>query len=224
MPKTNLKTLAYNTIREKIVTCEYAPGTFLNEALLTEELNLSRTPVRDALSRLEQEGLVEIRPKKGIIVTPLSVNMINMIFEVRQLYEPYILRTYGALIPSEKLMEFYEILLKKDSAERCQVDRDYFYELDSRFHNLLVSACPNIYIRQNYQMIQTQNERFRHMTGEDSKERLTDTIQEHLDIVKPCLAGDFETAAAKLSYHLEESKKASFKLIFTAMDQQPISL
>ncbi|MFQ8776707.1 MAG: GntR family transcriptional regulator [Roseburia sp.] len=49
MPKINLKTLAYNTIRSKIVTCQYAPGTFLNEEQLTTELSLSRTPVRDAL-------------------------------------------------------------------------------------------------------------------------------------------------------------------------------
>ena len=79
MSKMNLKTQAYNTIRQKIVTCEYAPGTFLNEELLTTELGLSRTPVRDALSRLEQEGLIEIKPKKGIIVMPLSINTINMI-------------------------------------------------------------------------------------------------------------------------------------------------
>lgn len=66
MSKMNLKTQAYNTIRQKIVTCEYAPGTFLNEELLTTELGLSRTPVRDALSRLEQEELIEIKPKKAL--------------------------------------------------------------------------------------------------------------------------------------------------------------
>ena len=64
MAKTNLKTLAYKTIKQKIVTCEYAPGMYLNEEILTEELKISRTPIRDALSRLEQEGLIEIKPKK----------------------------------------------------------------------------------------------------------------------------------------------------------------
>ena len=103
MSKMNLKTQAYNTIRQKIVTCEYAPGTFLNEELLTTELGLSRTPVRDALSRLEQEGLIEIKPKKGIIVMPLSINTINMIFEVRQLYEPYILLNYGNALSEDNL-------------------------------------------------------------------------------------------------------------------------
>ena len=110
MSKMNLKTQAYNTIRQKIVTCEYAPGTFLNEELLTTELGLSRTPVRDALSRLEQEGLIEIKPKKGIIVMPLSINTINMIFEVRQLYEPYILLNYGNALSVERLKDFYNIL------------------------------------------------------------------------------------------------------------------
>ena len=63
MSKMNLKTQAYNTIRQKIVTCEYAPGTFLNEELLTTELGLSRTPVRDALSRLEQAAMMWLLPK-----------------------------------------------------------------------------------------------------------------------------------------------------------------
>ena len=103
MPKTNLKTLAYNAIRKKIITCEYAPGMFLSEELLTDELGLSRTPVRDALSRLEQEGLVEIKPKRGVTVSPLSINDVNMIFEVRTIYETYILRNYGPLIPEKQL-------------------------------------------------------------------------------------------------------------------------
>lgn len=111
MPKINLKTQAYNTIRQKIVTCEYAPGTFLNEELLTSELGLSRTPIRDALSRLEQEGLIEIKPKKGILVMPLSINTISMIFEVRQLYEPYILLNYGTSLSIQQLKKFYSILV-----------------------------------------------------------------------------------------------------------------
>ena len=114
MPKINLKTLAYNTIRNKIVTCQYAPGTFLNEEQLTTELSLSRTPVRDALGRLEQEGLLEIRPKCGILVRPLTLNDIDMTFEVRMLYEPYILTHYGVNLSVSKLKEFYEIFQKWD--------------------------------------------------------------------------------------------------------------
>ena len=177
MSKMNLKTQAYNTIRQKIVTCEYAPGTFLNEELLTTELGLSRTPVRDALSRLEQEGLIEIKPKKGIIVMPLSINTINMIFEVRQLYEPYILLNYGNALSVERLKDFYNIFSSSKTNHNCYNNNDYFYELDTEFHNFVVDACPNTYIHQNYNMIQTQAERFRYMTGATTGKKLPNRCQ-----------------------------------------------
>ena len=222
MPKTNLKTLAYNKIRQKIVTCEYAPGTFLNEEILTEALGLSRTPIRDALSRLEQEGLIEIRPKRGIIVKSLTVSDVNMIFEVRNLYEPYILKNYGSLLPVERLHGFYDIFLHTDSNSECFKNNDYFYELDSDFHLMIVRSCPNVYIQNNYSLILTQNARFRYMTGNVSNNRLEDTFKEHLDIIRPCLQKNWDEAAEKMLYHLEESKKSTFQLIFDGMDNGTI--
>ena len=183
MPKINLKTLAYNTIRNKIVTCQYAPGTFLNEEQLTTELSLSRTPVRDALGRLEQEGLLEIRPKCGILVRPLTLNDIDMIFEVRMMYEPYVLTHYG---------------------ENLSVSA------------LIMSACPNEFINRSYDTIQTQNERFRYMTGNVSNFRLEATFKEHMAIVEPCLKGDWEKAKEQLIYHLEQSKASAFRLVANA--------
>ena len=159
MAKTNLKTQAYNAIRRKIVTCEYAPGTFINEELLTNELGLSRTPIRDALSRLEQEGLIEIKPKKGILITPLSIQTVNMIFEVRTLYEPYIIRTYGATFSVEKLKDYYNIFSSRQSSIDIHKDQDYFYALDTDFHNFIMASCPNTYMLQSYNMIQTQKYR-----------------------------------------------------------------
>jgi len=223
MPKTNLKTLAYNTIRQKIITCEYAPGTFLNEELLTTALKLSRTPIRDALSRLEQEGLVEIKPKKGITVTRLSISDINMIFEVRNLYEPYILETYGDLMPPDKLEEYYSIFSHTGADSECFQNNDSFYELDSAFHLMIVNSCPNSYMRQNYGLILTQDARFRYMTGNVSNARLEDTFKEHLDIIRPCLQRNWTEAADKMRYHLEESKKATFRLVFNS-SQNPYKL
>lgn len=224
MSKSNLKTLAYNTIRHKIVTCEYAPGSFLNEELLTEALNLSRTPVRDALSRLEQEGLIDIKPKRGITVRSLTVNDINMIFEVRAMYEPYILLHYGTLLPEDQLNEFYNIFLHKNADSACFRDNDYFYSLDSDFHKMIVSSCPNTYLRSNYNLIRTQNERFRYMTGNVSNNRLEDTFKEHLDIIRPCLQKNWTKAAEKMVYHIEQSKKSTFQLIFDNIENSNIRL
>ena len=217
MAKINLKTLAYNSIREKIVTCEYAPGTNLNEEMLTESLGLSRTPVRDALSRLEQEGLVEILPKRGIIIKSLTLSDINMIFEVRLLYEPYILRTYGNLLSEKKMEKMYEIFQHTDIEDACRQDKDYFYRLDQEFHDFIVSACPNQYIQNNYYLIRTQDERLRHMTGDVYNMRLKDTFREHAQILLPCLLKDWERAAEQLIYHLNESKNAAFQIAMEAM-------
>ena len=222
MAKTNLKTLAYNSIKQKIITCEYAPGTYLSEELITDQLKISRTPVRDALSRLEQEGLLEIRPKKGIMVTTLSIKDVNMIFEIRKMYEPYILINYGSLIPEDRLDEFYQIFSYKNADSECFQNNNYFYDLDSSFHMLIVNACPNIYLRQNYELIQTQSERFRYMTGNVSNNRLEETFKEHVDIIVNCLQKDWNAAAEKLLHHLDESKKSTFKLVFDSMDSHDI--
>ena len=93
--KLSRKQTAYEYVKEKILSCEYEPGAMMNEQSLCDELVLSRTPVRDALSRLEQEGLVSILPKKGFVVTAMKLGDVNRIYEVRLLLEPYALRRYG---------------------------------------------------------------------------------------------------------------------------------
>ena len=99
-----LKQYAYEFIKKKILTCEYEPGRHLNEQQLCEAMgNISRTPVRDAVSRLEQEGLLNILPKKGILVSELRISDINRIFEVRMLLEPYVLRRYGSKQAADQL-------------------------------------------------------------------------------------------------------------------------
>ena len=70
---TNLKQIAYETIKSKIIHCEYKPNDILSEMMLMEEIDASRTPIREALNMLAQEQLVQIIPKKGIMVLPLTM-------------------------------------------------------------------------------------------------------------------------------------------------------
>ena len=73
-------------------------------------------------------------------------------------------------------------------------------------------------------MIQTQTERFRYMTGKISDHRLDATFQEHLDIIRACLRNDWKEAAEQSTVHLEESKKATFQLIFNSISTQSLTL
>ena len=91
----NLKQVVYEELKRRIVSCEILPGSMLTEEMLCESLNASRTPVRDAVSRLEQENLVSILPKKGIRVNRVSLNNVEELFVTRLFVEPQLVLTYG---------------------------------------------------------------------------------------------------------------------------------
>jgi DNA-binding GntR family transcriptional regulator len=207
---SSLKQQAYNIIRSKILTCEYAPNTYLNEDLLCKELNVSRTPIRDALSRLEQENLVRIMPKKGIIVAPLTINDINMIYETRILLEPYILSTYGRRINETIEKRMHQILEK---ANNNSSDIQMLYDLDDEYHHLIIDLCENKYLIQCYMNIYAQNLRLRIISGNQNKERLDASQQEHIKISNYILTRDYDDAANAMEAHLLASKEAAFKVI-----------
>ena len=89
MKNGTLKDRAYRVIKEKIISCEYPPNAILNEGQIQAEINVGRTPVREAISCLAQENLLRIIPKKGIIISELSINEILMTYDTRELIEPY---------------------------------------------------------------------------------------------------------------------------------------
>ena len=94
-PRKNLKLQAYSILKKKIISCEYQPGSMLNEAQLAEELGFSRTPIREAISILEMEGFLCIVPKKGILVTDILLSDIVQIFQARMEIEPIALKLAG---------------------------------------------------------------------------------------------------------------------------------
>ena len=90
------------------MSCQYAPLSILKEEELQIELGVSRTPIREAIITLETERLVKILPKKGILVTDITMNDVNSIFEVRTLLESYAIEKLGVNVAKEKLLEFLQ--------------------------------------------------------------------------------------------------------------------
>ena len=216
MAGQSLKLQAYQYIKDKIIQCEYKPNMILNEEFLKEEIGVSRTPIRDALSRLEQEGLIYIMPKKGIMVTGLSIAENNMIFEIRMLYEPYALENYGHLMSDNLLQKYFNIFSNGSDA---MSDDDYF-KCDDDFHRCLVDLINNKYITSTYEKIQNQNFRFRILTGKRTIERLKHGNDEHLDIVNCLIKKDYVGAAAAMRNHLSRSKLANFEVLLSDVNSQ----
>ena len=103
-----LRDKIYNTIKERITSGKYAPGQPLDEKQIIEELRTSRTPFREAINALSEEGLVEVYPYRGIFVRDLSVKDIADGFDIRLLLEPKVLELASYRIPASKINEMIE--------------------------------------------------------------------------------------------------------------------
>ncbi|HZJ87563.1 MAG TPA: GntR family transcriptional regulator [Sphaerochaeta sp.] len=219
---TSLKSRAYFTIKDKIINCEYRPGAMLTEERLIEELNLTRTPIRDAVGRLEQEGLLTIKPKKGILVTPLHFDEATHLLEARMLYETFAIREYGALIDEHTMLTLYRDLLtviKYPTKEGSN-------SVDSDLHQVIIDALPNTFLRAHYQMIDDQIKRLkirlRIITGVYQR-RLKETQEEHLAIILACLKKDWVGAEQALIAHLTASNNTVIELFLSKIDSTEIA-
>ncbi len=213
-----LKQKAYNIIKHKILNCEYPPNMFLNEEILCNEIKASRTPIRDAIVRLEQENLVKILPKKGIIVAPLTVSEINSIYETRILLEPYVLTNYGPRITDATLVQLKDLMARMDT-DTDDITPEVLktiHEIDDEFHRILINLCNNKYLIQCYDNIYSQNFRLRIMSGTQSPKRFENTKIEHRKVYNYIVQENYIKATEELKEHLIQSKEAAFKILMNS--------
>lgn len=211
MQKLSLKQQAYETIRNNIIHCVYMPNSIITEEMIKEQIHASRTPIRDALSRLEQEGLIHILPKKGIRITEITIRELNMIYESRFLIEPYVVLTYGNRIPCEVYMDYYnKYIAFLESPEEFTYS---YNEMDANFHKMFINSSENTLFINSYATIEGQITRTRYLTGSTSHNRLLDTTKEHLAIVKAAMKEDWREAADAMKVHLARSKESYFNYL-----------
>ena len=196
----SLKQVAYETLKQKIVSCEILPGSTLTEDMLCEMLNASRTPVRDAISRLEQEHLVSIKPKKGIRVNRVSMNSIRELFEVRCLLEPAAVLKYSNRIPDEVYARYTQLF------RRQNLPAEEYFRVDDEFHQMFITASNNRYFQSVYAMIADQVQRYRVLTANRPRDEIAQ--EEHYEIAASCIRGEWGTASRLMLEHIENSKLA----------------
>lgn len=210
----SLRIQAYSIIKDKIINCEYRPGVMVSEDRLIAELKLTRTPIRDALGRLEQEGLLKIKPKRGILITPLHLEEVTYLLETRMLYELYAIKEYGKLMDERELLACYQEL----KATIGHPAKESSNPLDAKIHAMIIKAVPNTYIRSHYDSIEDQimrlRIRLRILTGV-TQQRLEQSQQEHLRILGACIKKDWEEAHEALRVHLRNSNNSVIDLFLS---------
>jgi DNA-binding GntR family transcriptional regulator len=210
--KGNLKDRAYTLIKNKIIKCEYLPNQFLVEAELMHVVGASRTPIREALNKLEQEGLITILPKRGVMVNDITLAAVNEIFEVRFLIEPYMIRHYGRLIPESVIRKQLELV---DEVGHTAYG-EHGYVVDNDLHQLLINASGNAYLIELMEKIYSQNHRVRILSGMRQGSRAQETPAEHAKILKLMLEKNYEKAAEAMKVHLMNSKMAAISAMMNS--------
>lgn len=217
---TKLSDTAYDELLFRIISCQYPPGSLLSEEKLVAELGISRTPIRSALIRLQQEHLVQIISKKGILVSEITPEGIRDLFNLRDLIEPYAIREFGGNFKKDKLIYYLNLFSKKYSKDDYQI----VYDSDVQFHTDIVQLTGNTFLCSFYNSLQKLLSRITLICGISVTDRVVASNQEHVEIVLSLLKDDKEFAVAMLETHLKEARGSAYQAILIQKDRLPESI
>ena len=138
----SLKERAYEAIKHRVITCAFKPGEELSENAVANLLKIGRTPIHQAFDRLHIEGLVDVQPRKGIVVRAINLDEVIEIIEVRLLNEPIAVRLAAERASSAEIVAIRHVLLRAGEAvNRGNVEKMML--LDREFHRLIARAAHN---------------------------------------------------------------------------------
>lgn len=192
---------AYEWIRNAILTGVFREGEFLDEVALSHEVNTSRTPVREALHRLQAERFIDILPRRGAQVRMISARELEEVYATRFVLESHAfdeIVSQGHALP-RRATEIAEELYEAGTKERW----NDVAQLDQRLHSLFVSHAGNAVMSELYDSLQPRQVRLSVRTISTAPDRLDIIHGEHLALIEHLSTGNLESAVATLKKHLD---------------------
>lgn len=210
LPSENARTYALRVLIYNIIHIELVPGSSVSENELSSAMNLSRTPVREALIELSKMGLVEILPQRGSYISKIDYELIEESRFMRLVLENAILK-----LACEGISEEYLNALKSNlkAMKNCVRETDYqaFLELDNMFHQLIFDSVGRSW---TYNIIRSQMIHFDRLRTLSVKTiRNTTTIRDHEDIVYAIERRDAELAEMLMTRHLARHQVEKSELV-----------
>ena len=200
-----LREVVCETLRDAIRKGKLKPGERLMESQLAEDLGVSRTPVREAIRKLELEGYVIMMPRRGTYVANLSIRDVNEVFEIRTSLDSLASGLAAERITDEELERLQRLLVAIGGYIE-ENDMDKIVECDTEFHDLLYQASRNSRLVGIIFNLREQLTRFR-SASMAFPGRLKATLEEHRRIVEAIAQGDVAEARAAAEYHMEKSEQ-----------------
>jgi DNA-binding GntR family transcriptional regulator len=203
---------AYREIRRRILDNDYPPSHQVLEHELADELQMSRTPVREALVRLKDEGFVQLIPRHGMRVASLSVTDLREMYEVLSALELAAIESLAKTRPDPA--QFKPIAAALDDMDRALRKQDLaaWVKADERFHRGLVALCGNSRLMSMVDTLWDQGHRARQMTAR-LRPSLESSNKEHREVAVAILAGKWREARALHESHRQRTGREIVSLL-----------
>lgn len=199
-----LRDLVFQVLKEAIITGELKPGERLMEVKLAEDMGVSRTPVREAIRKLELEGLVDMVPRKGAYVADISIKDAMEVFEIRCALEGLAASLAAKRITDEEIKKL-ETALKDIEKAAKKGDTKMIIKKDAEFHNILFNSTRNGRLAQIISNLKEQIYRFRVESFRNPK-RYENTIREHKAIIEAIKEKDAAKAEEITKIHIKKAE------------------
>ena len=206
-----LRDVVFNTLRQAILVGELKPGERLMEIHLADRLGVSRTPIREAIHKLEREGLVTIIPRRGAEVSQITEKSMNDVLEVRRALDALCVELACDRITEEGLKNLKTAC---DNFEQCvrTGDSKKIAQADVALHDIIVQATGNQRLIQLVNNLSEQMYRYRFEYIKDSSQHKT-LVEEHRIIYQSIVQKDKKTAADAARTHIDNQEKAIIRQI-----------
>ena len=205
---------AYERIKHDIICCQIAPGTEVSETQLCAQYRLGKASVRSALSRLAHDGLVRAIPRRGYMVTPVTLKDIQDVFELRLLLEPRAARLAAGRVDAKRLQMLDEICRagyqpgKPKSTAR-------FLEANKEFHFAIAQASGNTRLAHAIAQLLDEMTRLLHL-GLGIRNRSQEMQHEHRTLVRALVRGEGATAEKICQQQIEAARDMVLKAILNS--------
>lgn len=200
---------AYEHIKEMILTGDLPPKTDISEKRLQEALGISRTPVHEALKRLQDEKFIETYPRKGTFVTDVTIEMVRDLYETRLLIEPFITRSAVDTAPRTWMEDLRQRLLVERPFQD-KADIHAVMALDTELHTVIASHCSNAFLRESLGLVYEHDRRIRLKTDRNPAQ-VRFSQKEHVTILDAMLAGDKEKTEQLAREHVVNSRALTYE-------------
>ncbi|MEN8550009.1 GntR family transcriptional regulator [Acinetobacter soli] len=196
----SLNEQAYQKLKQAVITLSYKPGEYLNTAQVMDELEMGRTPINQAIHRLAAEGLLQVLPRKGVMVSPLSINDAIDMIDVRLANEMLCIQLVCKKISVANITQ-----LKQLHVEMCTAcehsDHLQMLALDRQFHQTLLDIANNKWLTDVLSILHAQAQRFWASTLLD-KHHMQEVVDEHNQIINALINNQVHLAEEAVQSHI----------------------